>query len=208
VTDFWENFYKRPLDEIPWHNTQADWFVELIDSGVIMGDSALDVGCGVGTKSIYLAQHGFSEVVGFDISSQAIKYAKESVEKEGLEDSCSFYSHDANDLSFLTEGKKFDLVLDWAVLHCIPKAERENYINNISERVKKGGLLLLRTFSSDKKQEYFFESTGNSEQKIYMFYKEKIIKLYPEFEIIQTNISKPKTKQNLFFLEVLMRKRS
>ena len=53
---FWKRFYELPLDKIPWNRTQMDWFKELVDYGKISGTSAIDLGCGVGMKSIYLAK--------------------------------------------------------------------------------------------------------------------------------------------------------
>ena len=58
MNTFWDKYYQKPLDEIPWQNTQADWFKELVDGGEISDNSALDLGCGTGKKSIYLAQKG------------------------------------------------------------------------------------------------------------------------------------------------------
>lgn len=43
--------------------------------------SILDLGCGIGEHSLYLAKNGF-DVVGFDISSEAIKLAKQKLDKE------------------------------------------------------------------------------------------------------------------------------
>ncbi|MFA5926580.1 MAG: hypothetical protein WCT32_02175 [Patescibacteria group bacterium] len=45
-----------PLDQIPWQRTQADWSRHLVDGGTIKGKTALDLGCGTGKKSIYLAE--------------------------------------------------------------------------------------------------------------------------------------------------------
>jgi len=51
MSNYWENYYStKPLDEIPWQRTQADWFKHTVDSGVVKGKTALDLGCGVGMK--------------------------------------------------------------------------------------------------------------------------------------------------------------
>ena len=72
----WEKYYREtPLEKIPWQKTQADYFTKLIDSNRIKPGAALDLGCGTGMKSIYLAQKGF-KVTGIDISETAIKIAK------------------------------------------------------------------------------------------------------------------------------------
>lgn len=79
---FWENFYKLPIEKIPWQQTQFDWFKKLVDNGTIKGNSALDLGCGTGIKSIYLAKSGFKRIVGIDIAPQAIEYAKENATRK------------------------------------------------------------------------------------------------------------------------------
>ncbi len=54
--NFWDDIYENtPLTDIPWQLTQADWFGELLDEGVLTGETALDLGCGTGIKSIRLA---------------------------------------------------------------------------------------------------------------------------------------------------------
>ncbi|PJE75534.1 hypothetical protein COV04_04495 [Candidatus Uhrbacteria bacterium CG10_big_fil_rev_8_21_14_0_10_48_11] len=78
--DFWDEFYNQPLEHIPWQGTQADWFQELVDKEVLVGKSAIDVGCGTGAKTRYLARHGSHEVLGFDISPKAIALAKKATE--------------------------------------------------------------------------------------------------------------------------------
>jgi SAM-dependent methyltransferase len=54
----------------------------LVESGVftpdaLCGNRAIDLGCGIGTNAIYLAQHGFN-ALGADFSSAAIAQARAS----------------------------------------------------------------------------------------------------------------------------------
>ena len=55
---------------------------------------ALDVACGAGRNSLFLARHGF-EVTGIDVSSEALKRAAASAEREGLE--VTWMQHDLDD---------------------------------------------------------------------------------------------------------------
>ena len=53
----WEKYYtETPLNKIPWQKTQADYFTKVIKTGKVKAGSALDLGCGTGMKSIYLAK--------------------------------------------------------------------------------------------------------------------------------------------------------
>lgn len=45
---------------------------------------ALDLACGAGRNSLFLARHGF-EVTGIDVSSEGLKRAAASAEREGLD---------------------------------------------------------------------------------------------------------------------------
>ena len=197
----WEKFYSEtPLDEISWQHAQDDYLKEVIDSGKVKPGSVLDLGCGTGMKSVFLAKKGF-QATGVDISRTAIDYANDNSKKAGVE--VEFIVADATDLSFLGD-KKFDFILDWANLHGIPKEKREKYISEIIKHTKKGSRLLLRCFGRKKDEEEIVEPLMG---KIYLFLKEDIQKLYGQhFKILETNISKPggDTAPGKFFYEFLM----
>lgn len=197
----WEDFYKNtPLEQIPWNSTQADFFAKLLDDKQLGKGTALDLGCGVGKKSIALAKAGF-EVTGVDISQTAIKYAKVNARKAGVK--VKFIAADATDLSFL-ENKRFDFILDWANLHGIPETKRSKYISEIIKHTKKESRLLLRCFSNhtfSPSELGFLTSIGI----IYMFSIKDIGKLYGEdFKIIKIRRSKPKSLNHRWFEEYLM----
>ena len=142
----WEEFYQKTLlDKIPWQKTQADFLTDIINSKKIEVGTALDLGCGTGMKSIFLAKNGF-KVIGVDISQKAIEYANNNANKENVE--IKFYIKDATDLGFLGD-KKFDLILDWANLHGIKKEKIESYIKEIIKHTKIGSKLVLRCFAYD-----------------------------------------------------------
>ncbi len=90
--------------------------VALIESGKITG-RALDLGCGTGTNSIYLARHGLT-VVGVDFSAKAIATARDKTRRAGV--AVDFRSADVTRLDFLTE--PYDLVLDIGCFHAIDEA--------------------------------------------------------------------------------------
>jgi 2-polyprenyl-3-methyl-5-hydroxy-6-metoxy-1,4-benzoquinol methylase len=141
-----EKFYREtPLEKIPWNKAQADFFMKLLKANKLGEGKALDLGCGVGAKSIALAKKGF-KVTGIDIAPTAIKYAREKAKKAGVK--VRFIAADATDLSFLGE-EKFDFILDWANLHGIPKTKRRKYVREIAKHCKKGGKFLLRCWSKD-----------------------------------------------------------
>lgn len=76
------------------------------------GKRLLEYGCGTGSKVFFWAQNG-AHVSGIDISSEAIKLAKEATYKEGA--AIKFYVMDAENLEF--ENDSFDIVVGSGILH-------------------------------------------------------------------------------------------
>jgi 2-polyprenyl-3-methyl-5-hydroxy-6-metoxy-1,4-benzoquinol methylase len=197
----WEKYYKKTqIKKIPWNHTQADYFMKLLQRGEFVGKYALDLGCGVGKKSIELAKIGFN-VTAVDISQTAIKLAKENARKARV--SIRFIQGDATDLLFLGK-KQFDFVLDWANLHGIAKKKQRKYVRGIVEHMKKGGKLLLRCFSKYSiapNELGFITPVGN----VYIFSEDDIKKLYGKyFTILKRNRSKPFQHTHRWFDEYLM----
>jgi len=196
----WEKYYaKTPLEKIPWYYTQADYFIKLLNSGKLGTGKALDLGCGVGAKSIILAKKGF-KVTGIDISPTAICYARKNAKKEKV--GVRFIAADTSDISFLKD-EKFDFVLDWANLHGIPKSKRKKYIKQIIQHTQRGSKILLRCFSRYRvKEELGFLSPVGL---IYLFSKEDIKNLFGKhFKFLETNRSKPRNHPGKWFDEYLM----
>ena len=52
------------------------YLVELLESGTLKPSKALDIGCGTGYYSLYLASKGF-DVTGVDLSPSAIAIARD-----------------------------------------------------------------------------------------------------------------------------------
>ncbi len=209
MNSFWNNYYKKPLDQIPWQNTQSDWFRELVDNSKVSGTKALDLGCGTGMKSIYLAKHRFNEVVGVDISAQAIEYAKKNAEEENVGDVCKFYIGDisANNWNFVEEDKRFDLIVDWAAIHCLSRKYLIQYAKNVEMHCKNGGVYLVRFFSTTSDTQFFTEDTAEDLMDILLLDEKDIQELFTNFKIIERNISYPsaqKKEQGYYFTELMM----
>jgi 2-polyprenyl-3-methyl-5-hydroxy-6-metoxy-1,4-benzoquinol methylase len=84
-----EDIYQQiPINEIPWDMKEPPQpLVELVTSGKILPCKTIDLGCGTGNNSIYLAKQGY-DVTGIDITSMAIRLAKEKADEIGL--TCNF----------------------------------------------------------------------------------------------------------------------
>ncbi|NVN92430.1 MAG: class I SAM-dependent methyltransferase [Desulfuromonadales bacterium] len=90
----------------------APFLVQEIEriAGLVPGKRALDIACGEGRNSIFLAQHGFS-VTGIDISNEGIALARRRADQSGVV--VDFLIHDLD--SPFIEGS-FDLIINFNFL--------------------------------------------------------------------------------------------
>jgi len=185
----WQKYYqKTPPEKVPWNATPHDYLFELLEAEKLGQGKALDLGCGVGRKSILLAKHGF-EVTGVDIAAEAISQAKQNAQEESV--AIRFLAADATDLSFLGK-EKFILILDWGNLHGIEADKQEKYIAEIAKHTEPGAKLVLRCFNKNGVSPNtlgFITVMGN----IMIFSEDDIKKLYGQFfKILESQETKPK----------------
>ncbi len=136
--DFQYRFSKPPWDS----GITPPEVIALVESGGIAAGRALDIGCGTGTNSIYLAQHGFT-VVGVDFSPKAIATAREKARRAGV--AVDFRVADVTRLDFLSE--PFDLVLDIGCFHAVDAEGRARYAQHLARLTRPGSVFMLYAFS-------------------------------------------------------------
>lgn len=137
-----EQAYSYPKS-VPWYEPEAPQeLVALVSK--LSPCNVLDVGCGTGDYAIYLAKKGF-EVTAIDISKKAIQYAKEKSKEDNVK--IDFRVLDAVNISQLK--KKFDLVLEWGLLHFISFGQRVNYIKSVANLLNDGGKYVSLSFSEE-----------------------------------------------------------
>jgi SAM-dependent methyltransferase len=105
------------------------------------GRKALEVGCGAGDQSLFLAQLGF-DVTGVDISPTAIEWAKEKASNRGV--NAQFLVGDVRDLSAIPDSS-FDLVLDGNCWHFIIGEGRARFLQSVYRVLRPGGLFLVNS---------------------------------------------------------------
>ena len=140
--ELFEKVYEKPNVAVWTNKEPPSELIELIDNGEIKPCKVLDVACGEGFYSIYLASKGF-DVTGIDISENAIKYSKENAEKAGV--NIKFKAMDVMNLPELNE--KFDFIFEWAIMHHIMPEQRQKYVQGASEILTKGGKYLSLCFN-------------------------------------------------------------
>jgi SAM-dependent methyltransferase len=119
---------------------------EILDRvlGPLAGLRAVDIGCGTGRMSRYLASRGASEVLGVDFSAATCEVAREETERAGLEQVGFARGDVLAGLDDLGVGS-FDLanVLGCLSVACQEPAALEQALRNIARLVKLGGRVLL-----------------------------------------------------------------
>lgn len=99
--------------------------------------NAIDLGCGTGTHSIYLASQGWS-VVGLDSSPTAIRLARSRADQAGFHP--EFSVQDVTRLEFLHS--PFEIALDVGCLHGLSAHERQRYALELTRLMPSGGTFL------------------------------------------------------------------
>ena len=105
--------------------------------------SALDLGCGTGDTSIYLAQHGW-KVTGVDFVPKALDKARIKAGAANL--SINFVHADVTHLSQEGIGADFPLIVDNGCLHNMSDGDRDAYVRKVSAVAAPDARLLIVAF--------------------------------------------------------------
>jgi ubiquinone/menaquinone biosynthesis C-methylase UbiE len=130
----WNDRYKTK--ELPWDtNEPDDNLVNLIKNKTVSPCKALEIGCGTGTNSLWLARQGFS-MLGVDISQEAVDRANRKKENQSL--ICDFAQMDFLHDESLSQS--FDFVFDRGCFHVFDlEQERILFAKQVSRVLKKNG---------------------------------------------------------------------
>ncbi len=102
---------------------------------------ALDLGCGTGTQSIYLAQYGF-DVTAIDFSPKAIDLARAKAKQAGVK--IDFRIGDVTRLDDLRE--PLNLILDIGCFHGLDVSGKTRYAQHVARLSQPRSTLLMFAF--------------------------------------------------------------
>ena len=174
-----------------YHNLIMPWVVEKVTSNTAAQNSIVDIGCGCGYLTNAIYQTGRNKIIGVDISSASITYAKEK------------YPHiqfRCEDICGLKEIHEFDLCLAVMVLNNMPNiyAFFEGVRNLLTDE---GSLILVIPhpcfwpgqhlknnefdYSKEREYEFTFATQGRKDYSSTVFYFHRMLETY--FRCIEQN---------------------
>jgi SAM-dependent methyltransferase len=110
------------------------------DTPALPPGAALDVGCGTGDSSIYLAQHAW-HVTGVDFVPKALDKARAKARAADVP--VDFVHADVTHLSRAGVDTKFQLIVDNGCMHGMSDGDRDLYVQEITAAAAPGARLLI-----------------------------------------------------------------
>jgi len=104
---------------------------------------ALDLGCGTGTTTVYMANNGW-QMTGVDFVPRAIRAARAKAAAASL--SVAFLVGDVTRLHQYPIEPGFDLLFDQGCFHSLPEAAQPAYAREVTGMARSGATYLLYAF--------------------------------------------------------------
>ena len=139
--NWWNNAWNRKLQPEAFDEAiPADLKEAVMNGWISPGSKILDIGCGGGELSAWLATQGFV-AEGIDFSETAIIKAREWFDSEMNQYPLTFDVVDICKPAGLNE--KFNLILDKGCFHGIPQNFRKLYIQNLVQFCEPGAQFMM-----------------------------------------------------------------
>lgn len=139
-------FYRigfTPWDGHPLAQSVRDLVEGTRDAAALPAGRALEVGCGTGDCSIYLAQHGWN-VTAVDFVAKPLERAR--AKARAADAAVEFVQADVTQLSRAGIGANFELIVDNGCLHNMSDADRDAYVREITAVAAPDARLLIVAF--------------------------------------------------------------
>ncbi|MCI4358519.1 MAG: class I SAM-dependent methyltransferase [Thermoplasmata archaeon] len=137
----WRQVYEQtPYRQLPWFSSRPfEWIRRSVSQHWLAdGGRVLDVGCGAGTNSLFLARSGY-RVSGIDVAPSAISAAAGRARR--LRTRADFRVADALALPY--PRSRFAGAIDVGCFHTLPIRSRTRYVSELARVLRPGGRLAL-----------------------------------------------------------------
>ena len=161
---------------------QIDLIEELLQWGrVQQAENILDVGCGIGGSSLYLAEKFNAAATGITLSPVQAQRACERAVEFGLQDRTNFQVADALNMPF--EDNSFDLV--WSLESGEHMPDKQKFLQECYRVLKPNGKLILVTWCHRPTDESPLSADEKKHlEQIYEVYCLPYVISLPEYEAI------------------------
>jgi tocopherol O-methyltransferase len=163
---------------------QIDLIEELLNwSNVRSAENIIDVGCGIGGSTLYLAQKFNAKATGITLSPAQAARATKRAQNSNLEERVSFQVADAQNMPF--EDNNFDLV--WSLESGEHMPDKSKFLRECYRVLKPGGTLILVTWCHRPTNSLAGELTTDEKrhlEEIYRVYRLPYVISLPEYEAI------------------------
>ncbi|MFC1928292.1 methyltransferase domain-containing protein [Chloroflexota bacterium] len=131
--------YERVIsgESVPWAQFSSFLNKYVFAAHFTKGKTVVEIGCSFGYGSSYLMSRGARQVIGTDIEKEAIEYATDHYQKDGLH----FLRLDATQLPF-TDSSCDTVILFDIIEHL---EEYEGFLRECKRVMKEGGILVCST---------------------------------------------------------------
>lgn len=168
---------------------QIDLIEELLSwANVQQAEDILDVGCGIGGSSLYLAQKFDAIATGITLSPVQAQRAKQRAETAGLAARTDFSVADALNMPFANDS--FDLV--WSLESGEHMPNKKQFLQECYRVLKPGGTFIMATWCHrplDRITGQLTDAERRQLADIYRVYALPYVISLPEYEAIARNIS-------------------
>jgi Cyclopropane fatty acid synthase and related methyltransferases len=170
---FWEESYKD--DEVSTFGDQPNATIIEFEKLYKPSWNILDVGCGDGKNSLYLASQGFANIDAFDLSENAVAKMKRIADKKSLV--VNAWAQDLREFDF---SKQYDLIFSFGTLHFVEKADWKLMLEKAKANTNIGGVHIIQLFTN-----VLPASPDISEFAVGLAGDEEIKSVYSDWEVLQ-----------------------
>ncbi|MGR8008566.1 class I SAM-dependent methyltransferase [Streptomyces hypolithicus] len=150
AASWWDEFYADRSKPVPFFVAKPDEsLASYVDRGLVTPGRALDLGCGAGRNSLYLASLGF-EVDAVDLSPGALAWAGDRAREVGTVAGAEVDFHCGDAFALAATGVlsgPYDLIHDSGCFHHLPPHRRISYLALLDRTLAPGGHFALTCFA-------------------------------------------------------------
>ncbi|MBI4664678.1 MAG: class I SAM-dependent methyltransferase [Verrucomicrobia bacterium] len=121
----------------------------LVEDGTLQPCRVIELGCGTGTTSIYLASRGFT-VTAADIAPTALRLAEMKAEKSGARVNWLLA-----DVLAMPELRPFDLVFDRGCYHGVRRQNARAYVETLKRLTRPGSRVLILAGNANEPKPHY-----------------------------------------------------